>query len=175
MAGIPGIAQLDIALDVINKNPETHDQSAWARATECGTQFCVAGHLAILDGADASGLTQPAWEDEGYESIGGYMDAYIDYAWDCRTPQQILKDGLSTVGRESDTLVWPDGTERQISDEARRILGVDGRTASALFNGSNTIEEIKRLRNWLAEHESITGYTGSDGYTYGVDALPDAY
>src|SRR5690348_2084609 len=113
MAGIPGLAQLDIALDVIDKNPETHYQGAWARATECGTQFCVAGHIAILDGADASGLTQPYWQDAGYDSLGEYLDNYLNSDWDSGTPQEILKRGLEMVGRESDTLIWPDGTERR--------------------------------------------------------------
>lgn len=162
MTGIPGIAQLDIALDVIEKHPETHNQGTWA----CGTQFCVAGHLAILDGADASGLSKPTWEDRGYESIGSFLDTYLQTSWSKLTPEEILAEGLSDTPIETDTLTWPDGTDRVIYDEARRILGVDKMTAGALFGASNTVKEIKAMRNWLAENESIAGFTDADGYTY---------
>lgn len=48
------------ALVQIVKHPETWDQAFWATQTDCGTAFCVAGHVATMTGWRAIG-----WQDTG--------------------------------------------------------------------------------------------------------------
>jgi len=36
--------------DQVTMHPETHDQFMWARKTECGTTYCIAGWAAVLSG-----------------------------------------------------------------------------------------------------------------------------
>ena len=155
MAGISGITQLNIALDVIEKTPEAWNQGDWARGSmesPCGTAYCLAGHLCILDGAKPERpLTMPYWKDAGYESLGAFMDARLSSPWNTLTPQEILREALEIEIVSISELKWPDGTIRDISSEARRILGVDETTAGRLFNASNTLEELKAMRDKLTE------------------------
>lgn len=37
-------------MEHIEGNPEEHDQSQWARQTECGTKYCFAGHTVFMSG-----------------------------------------------------------------------------------------------------------------------------
>ena len=41
--------QAEAVLDVIERNPEKHDQGVWGEQNACGTTACVAGHIALLN------------------------------------------------------------------------------------------------------------------------------
>lgn len=159
MPGISGIEQLNIALDVIEKDPRTWNQSHWAQgSTEspCGTAYCLAGHLCILDGAvPEQPLTVPYWQDCGYESLGAYMDDVLSSEWNALTPQETLEMGLEVQDRTVSELKWPDGTIRSIETEAQRILGVDEETAARLFSGSNSFQDLKDMRDMLTERGGL--------------------
>lgn len=37
-------------LEHITAHPEEHDQARWAVRTDCGTAYCVAGHIVVMSG-----------------------------------------------------------------------------------------------------------------------------
>lgn len=54
----------------ITSEPKTHDQSAWAARTECGTTYCIAGWAVVLSGQeldwDGADLATPFTADDRY-------------------------------------------------------------------------------------------------------------
>jgi hypothetical protein len=121
------LEKLDEAIALIERNPELHKQSYWFSKTDggCGTAYCLAGALALLDG------WEPAWglsDDEDFGDVesdeavlatkAGWTRAVSDVARDILTPGQPVN--------------W-------------RI--------DSMFAGGNTLEEIKRLRDQIARGE----------------------
>jgi hypothetical protein len=48
---VTDIVKLDAALKYIDEHPEQWNQASWGDRWSCGTTFCVAGVVALLDGA----------------------------------------------------------------------------------------------------------------------------
>lgn len=61
-----------------------------------------------------------------------------------------------------------DGTDIPVSHEAARLLGLDEEQADSLFNGSNTVDDLKRMRGMLAD-DPDTPWWKLDG----LEADPD--
>lgn len=49
---VPNLPLLRKVLDHIDAHPEEWDQWQFARVVSCGTAFCVAGHAAVMSGAE---------------------------------------------------------------------------------------------------------------------------
>jgi hypothetical protein len=80
----------------ITTHPETHSQHLWARRTECGTTYCIAGWAAVLsgysinwlladhvDGEEISGQVVPV-EDGGADLIADAAQELLGLAYEER-------------------------------------------------------------------------------------------
>lgn len=169
--GLRGIPLLDWIIDQAEENPETHDQSLWATAKpavvtppnrmtypyigygaeydnlylrlkaegpgeSCGTAYCVAGWAAHATGAKIN------WRphlNRNYDTNQVYV-----HSWDAE--EVTNKDGL----------------RMSISGYAREVLDLDGADADVLFASTNTLADIKEMRDRLFAGESIADWFGYD-------------
>lgn len=59
---VPNLPLLRKVLDHIDAHPDEWNQNEWGIQTErssCGTAFCIAGHVAVMSGAE------PVWDIDG--------------------------------------------------------------------------------------------------------------
>jgi hypothetical protein len=68
---------------------------------------------------------------------------YCIAGWTCHAAGEDFK-------RDSDTLLSRTAEDVHISDRAAELLGIDRLAASALFNGGNTIEDVRRIAEEIA-------------------------
>jgi len=117
------LAVLDAALAHIEANPEQHEQRWWfSRAQGCGTAMCLAGTIAW----------QAGWKPISPEDWSTTTDDYGN-------PVKIC------------ALVAKDGVDRHVGTLARELLGLDGDDADNLFGAYNTLADLRRIRDELAE------------------------
>ena len=57
----------------ITSEPKTHDQSAWAARTECGTTYCIAGWAVVLSGQELD------WSHRGSSTAWTADDRHISW------------------------------------------------------------------------------------------------
>lgn len=135
MADTPNIELLEATYTFIEAHPEHWQQTMW----RCKTGMCFAGWAADLAGG--KWLTSPA-SDEGE---GENLLATEDYL----APEP-GDDGRCTRSLyiNGDTI---EGTH--VEDRAMRVLGLNHDDAEDLFNGSNSLSDIRqaidRLKAWV--------------------------
>jgi len=101
--------------DQVTMHPETHDQFMWARKTECGTTYCIAGWAAVLSGQ------QLLWERA---DKGAYEEAFWIQATPSAEPAArrfisgFARDALGLTPYEAAKLFASDLSE----DEALAVL-----------------------------------------------------
>lgn len=130
---------LDAAIeDAANEaNGYKHNQGNWVSVvlsyedteSACGTAMCLAGFAAMRAGAE---VPQP----QLYGFGGWYMPDW-------------------TVNTETGKLVSPldfVSPSAHVSDFARDRLGLTGGQANALFDGTNTIDDLRAMRDHLREN-----------------------
>lgn len=135
--GLRGLVLLDKIIELIEEHPEFWDQRHWAtigvgeyNAVEntyvpatCGTAYCVAGWAVHMAGYQLG--WKPRWED--WDSV---VPTYFE-ATSCRKPDADY--GLA------------------IAEVARKLLEIDYDKGERLFNQYNTLADIKRIRDEIAE------------------------
>ena len=82
-------------VDAIHNDPKSHDQTTWARKTDCGTSYCVAGWTVVLGGDS------------------------IDWESVCSC-EICVSFGVTAV-----TCTDPSGRTHTIYDRAMELLGID--------------------------------------------------
>lgn len=149
--GLRGLALLDAIILEIEAHKEHWKQSLWATAKlaelipiptdkarlevqreavedlpeSCGTAFCVAGWAAHLTGAQPLWKPEINWNDEIY----GYN------AEEVTNPET--------------------GYVETIERYASKVLGLNLKEASYLFEANNSLDYIKRVRDALANGEEV--------------------
>lgn len=130
------LAELDAVIAQLKQHPEQHNQMVWIQfegkvaptlvpELTCGSAFCIAGAVVARAGATA------LWEQqEDY-------DGDLTNIWNCNT------------------VVAPDGLEWGVSRYARKVLGLNPWQADALFSGSNTMDDIDRVRDRIAQGDDF--------------------
>lgn len=71
-------------------------------------------------------------------------------------------------GHAYDFWLVPGGMQLPVAQEAARLLGLDEEQADSLFCGSNTLDDLKRMRDMLADDPDAPGWKLD-----GLDADPD--
>lgn len=111
----------------IEAHPEAWEQSVWAvRGLDgCGTALCFAGHAVTLSGLELS------WVDEYEDGYGNDDDEY----W---TPARQVANNVR---------VDPDSRLHgySIRYAAADLLGLNDEQAYRLFEGNNTLAELRRI------------------------------
>lgn len=102
-------------MDFINEHPENHNQQTWV--SPCGTQFCFAGHAAIIDGADF---------DPAKAGYGWYID----------------ESGKHITDFEADDFYEQGKPYRHVADHAQEILGLTSAEKMYLFASHRTKESL---------------------------------
>ena len=132
----------------IEAHPERWSQDSWATIFPgkkyrpdniCGTSFCFAGHAAASAGLVP--LVYPdSWEDAYDNGDEAYADYFVPYEVAKAARKAYKRDGnLSAVREEIGA------TQVNIEKWARSELGLTYSQAGRLFNGDNTIEELRSI------------------------------
>jgi hypothetical protein len=89
------------ALVDLTMHPENHDQSEWIHVTPCGTQYCLAGRVALLSGATISNIT------ENCKTETGYLHDLVHIA-NSDIVQSVAREARSLLGRRANSsdLFW---------------------------------------------------------------------
>jgi hypothetical protein len=111
-------------LEHITAHPEEWDQQSWAVQTPCGTQFCLAGHVASMIGHEMR------WDVS-----------------DCGCGD------LSCCPAAASCVVSEDDAEATIGDVAGDALGLTYRQRDALFWGGNNLETMWELASHYTNGE----------------------
>lgn len=157
---------LDQVLNHIKTNPETWDQSNW----RCGTNYCFAGHAAILGGWrpvneednlpywKLVGFDTPEAHEKGiHERHGGRdLDSYGQSHYDF-----LLSQSRSIVPNTSDIVTLTGHERKSISLVAQELLGISEYTADELFSGRNSLSDLERMVEEIKERGEL-GYYGDD-------------
>lgn len=114
---VPDLGLLEGALIHIKEHPEEWNQGYWGLTTMCGTTFCLAGHVAILAGAEAP------------KNI-----STLDF-WKVNPDGSLYLCGPDDWSSEA----------MHVSLYAREALGLTQEQAEALFNHSRTLEQLDIL------------------------------
>lgn len=85
----PNLDLLRRVLQQIDDHPDTWNQDCYARKTACGTQFCIAGHAAVMSGFKVKFAEKSDFADN-YEEIPA-----------------IAREALGLTGSESNALFCP--------------------------------------------------------------------
>lgn len=121
----PNVPLLKQTLDYVETHPEEWTQ----RFYRCGTGMCFAGWAAVLDGG--------TWYDA--ELKGPWIEDMVARPDDPDLDVFLMRDGARTVDVEC---------------RARRILGLTEDEASELFDGDNTLDDLRRIVRELCEAAS---------------------
>lgn len=145
----PDLEALDEALAYIQAHPEQWNQDTW----RCSTSMCLAGWVGELGGAtwltDHDGRTPDGGEVLTADGLGLGLTAH---------------DLVKAVG-ETAVISWLDAEVRDavgVAEWARRRLGLREDQAAELFEGSNTLADLKAMRDRLAADPSADLYLGLD-------------
>lgn len=157
---------LDKVLNHIKTNPETWDQSNW----RCGTNYCFAGHAAILGGwrpvDDEDNV--PYWKLVGFDTPEAHekdiherykahgMDGYGQLYFD-----SLLKRSRSIVPNTSDIVTLTGYECKSISLVAQELLEINEYTADELFSGSNDLHDLEDMVKAIKERGEL-GHYGED-------------
>lgn len=129
-------------LEHIESHQEQWNQGNWftrfapdesdAEATACKTSFCYAGHVAVLEGAKTP-TTDHSWgvapNLEPVRWVDSRAGCGVPHCESCNGNQQ-LYDAM------------PEGTVH-VSTFARERLGLTEEEGEVLFDGGNTLEELR--------------------------------
>jgi hypothetical protein len=118
----------------LKAKPKAHNQRTWIRfdgegnppeqftpELDCGSAFCIAGATVARAGA-----VTPVWEN-------GFDWETDEYGWVVRWVRLEGSDNRHYIG-----------------EYAAELLGLDEYTADALFEPSNTMDDIDRIRDMIA-------------------------
>ncbi len=112
-------------IDAINKSPELHDQNSWidfeGGTNMCQTSMCVAGHTAVLAGAEVPS-----------------RDHYGKYGWTLNISGELLN--------QND---WEDGDSMTVSYFAKEKLGFNADEVDYIFYCFNNKTVKARLQQLL--------------------------
>lgn len=114
--------------DHIRRNPQNWDQTTW----KCGTAYCYAGHV----GSWLYGMRMDV-----FDHVYLNEDALVDLA-----KYEIPDEFMIPRGRELDDDV-------HVADFAGAVLGLTGEEVDVLFEGANTLADIREFI------EKLTGIT----------------
>lgn len=136
---VPDLGLLEGALIHIKEHPEEWNQGYWGRTTACGTTFCLAGHVAILAGAEAP------------KNI-----STLDF-WRVR-PDGSFYSCCPESGSSLNTL--------HVSDYATQALGLTKGQTTALFNHTRTLEQLDILvaRLKADPEDNLSAYAFEQGW-----------
>lgn len=117
-------------LEHITAHPETWDQDKWAVRTECGTSFCVAGHVAVKKGMTPEWSPQVDWPgDEIFDIEGAYVASSVTDS---------------------------EGDYYDIPSFAAEAVGLDYLSANMLFHWGNTLPALWRIAGELSDGRIVT-------------------
>lgn len=148
------IELLDQVIAKIEAEPETWDQDTWGRAdvfdetteTACGTAYCVAGHVSIMTGA------KPMWRKK------------VESYWDNEAQEFKYREYWYFNDVQA-----PDGRFRSVEGYASDQLELDYGDANRLFHHANSFDDIKEMRNMLANGEDLREYEYADYDVVDID------
>lgn len=121
---------LDDAIEYIEAHPESWFQADW----RCESGMCLAGWIGELNGVKWLTDVDNAWND--------YVQATA-------ADQTGLVFGDGTFRRADTHLAEGEVFGRGVCDVAFELIGIEGGDDYGLFDGENTIEDIKRARDTL--------------------------
>jgi hypothetical protein len=124
----PNIELLEETYRFIEANPQHWNQRSW----RCKTGMCFAGWAAELAGGE--------WLLDARKAFT-YDSDTVDMAGDYLVPAEgDVKRYKRTLVVEGETL---EGTH--VEDRAARVLGLNYEESEALFDGSNDLEDLRRV------------------------------
>lgn len=132
-----GLDLLDAAIARIEADPSSWDQDDW----RCSTGICLAGHVAEIAGGE--------WAASAVSEIRAYL---IPASGD--NPCDVHPAEISDLGQELPPRVHAAVRARQLLGFSQFMYEAldDHRDPRDLFYGSNTLAEIKAMRDDLRAH-----------------------
>lgn len=123
------------AMANILKYPETHDQNAWIEKKfdvdggMCGTTMCLAGHVAVVAGADLPPVLDPTWDgewhlnEEGkFRTSGQYRDhLYQEGDEDILETHKWASKALGMGYEEKDYLFYFFGNAEELANRVDEV------------------------------------------------------
>jgi hypothetical protein len=124
------IERLDRALAHIEAHPEQHDQGVWLRTPDG-------------DGAVSCGTTA---------CVAGWVvaQAHPDAVFVPDELDRAARTRMHSAVRIGDQV-------EPIPSRAQRLLGINSSQADALFRAGNDLDDLKRMRDMLAEDPDVSG------------------
>lgn len=114
-------------------NPEEHNQLTWGQRTSCGMALCIAGKVVT----DNTAWDRLVWVPDDEDIEAGADD--LEVVWWLRYVEVSHADPIDGASLVA------------IGEHARHLLGLTNHQADDLFEGENTLRDIRRLIAGLIE------------------------